>query len=241
MFCDACGAKIPPKSRFCPECGHSLEEMDGQTSVTASSAADVERKLPTMERKGFADLGDYPELTRHLKKSRKIGKVAAVVMSIAPLIGFVLYAGLTGEMEMEEAMLVGSGVSGIFMIFSISFALKEKSRQSSWEGTVIDKKIEKRREKVTEYDETRMVMVAHQIMTIQREGGSKPEKQDFGGNEPVFNYYKVGDRVRHIPGTFHFEKYNKTGDDEVICVMCGGLYDMQQDTRCSLCRLPLLK
>lgn len=241
MFCDACGTKIPLNSRFCPECGHSLEEMDGQKAAAAMSAAEVERKQPARERNGFANLRDYPELTRHLKKSRKIGKVAAVLMSVAPFIGFVLYASLTGEMEMEEAVMVGAGVSGIFMIFSISFALKEKSRQVSWEGTVIDKKIEKRREKVTEYDETRMAMVEHRMITIQKDGGSKPEKHDFGGNEPVFNYYKVGDRVRHIPGAFHFEKYDKTGDDEVICVMCGGLYDMEGDTRCSLCRLPLLK
>lgn len=241
MFCDACGAKIPQGSRFCPECGYNLEDMNSQPADAPEKAPKAEPRQSVKERIGFANLKDYPELTRHLKKSKKIGKVAAIIMSVAPFVGFVLYSGITGDMEMEEALMVGAGVSAIFMIFSISFALKEKSRQVSWEGTVIDKKIEKRREKVTEYDETRMVMVEHRIMTIRRDNGGKLEKADFGGNEPLFNYYKVGDRLRHIPGAFHFDKYDKTGDDEVICVMCGGLYDREQDTRCQLCRLPLLK
>ena len=241
MYCDACGAQIPLDSRFCPECGHGMAETEGQSSVSEDQRAQTQRKPTVRERKGFANLRDYPELTGHLKKSRKMGKVAAVIMSLAPFLGFVLYAGITGDMEMEEAMMVGAGVSVIFMFFAISFAIKEKSRQVSWEGTVMDKKIEKRREKVTEYDETRMVMVDHRIMTIQKDNGSKPEKRDYGGNEQVFDYYRVGDRIRQIPGAFHFEKYDKTGDDEVICVMCGGMYDMEQDTKCSLCRLPLLK
>lgn len=240
MFCDACGAKIPRESRFCPECGQNLEDVDSQKPVMAVSTPEIAQRRGGLERMGFANLRNYPELTRHLNKSRAGGLILAVVMSVAPFIGFVLYAKLTGEMEMKEAVMVGAGVSAVFMFFSMSFALKEKGRQSFWEGTVIDKKIKKQRERVTEYNQTRNVMVAHRIMTIHREGGA-PEEHDFGNNEAVFDYYGVGDRVRHIPGTFYFEKYDKTGDDEVVCVMCGGLYDMKEDTSCSLCRLPLLK
>lgn len=216
-------------------------EVNGQESFDSLHQIDENLKQFPKERKGFADLLQYPELTQFLKKSRKIGKFAVIIMSVAPFTGFMLYASITGDMDINEAIMVGTIVSAIFMFFSISFAIKEKSRQGTWTGSIIDLKREKIYEKVTQFNEVRNVRVQHNIMTICREDRSKPVVRDFGGSEDIFNYYKVGDRVRHIAGAFHLEKYDKTGDEEVICVMCGGLYDIEQDAKCILCRLPLLK
>lgn len=216
-------------------------EVNRQESFDSVQQKDENLKQFPKERKGFADLLQYPELTQFLKKSRKIGKFAVLIMSVAPLTGFLLYASITGNMDINEAIMVGTIVSTIFMFFSISFAIKEKSRQGTWTGSIIDLKREKIYEKVKQYNEVRNVRVEHNIMTIRREDRSKTVVHDFGGSEDIFNYYKVGDRVRHIDGAFHLEKYDKTGDEEVICVMCGGLYDIDHDAKCSFCKLPLLK
>lgn len=241
MYCDACGEKIADSSRFCPACGARLEEMAPNGSAEGMPAAAHSAEAPAERPSDFADLNRFPELTRHMKKSRKIGRFFVLLNSAAPFVGFMLYAAITGEMEMEEALFVGIGVSCIFSIFSILFAIKERARQVSWVGTVVDKRIERRKERVREYDETRMVMVDHRLMTIQREDRSKREVRDYGGNAALFDYYSVGDRVRQIPGAFHLEKQDKRRDDEVICVLCGGLYDKDQDKKCGFCRLPLLK
>ncbi|TFG83112.1 MAG: hypothetical protein E4G74_01700 [Erysipelotrichales bacterium] len=216
-------------------------EINMQASADSVQAIKAELKQLPKVRKGFADLLEYPALTQYLKKSRKIGKFALWIMSLAPFIGFVSYSVLTGDMDIKEALWVGTIVSAIFMVFSISFAVKEKSRQGTWTGTIMDMKREKVVEKVTEFDETRWVKMEHYSMTIHRDDRSKPFLHKLGGNENVFNYYKVGDKVRHIAGAFHLEKYDKTGDGEIICVMCGGLYDIDTDNKCGFCRLPLLK
>lgn len=194
-----------------------------------------------MNNVGFSDMKAYPELTRHLRKSKKIGKVAVVIMGIVPFLGFVGYALATDEMPLQEAFIQGVIVSAIFMVFGLFFAAKEKDRYKEWCGEIVDKKVEMRKEKVTEDEETRKVMVKHLVMTIKREDRSKLEIRDFGAVEGPYGYYKVGDQIKHHAGTYHFEKYDKQGDDTVICVMCGGLYDMKTDSKCQFCKLPLLK
>lgn len=231
MVCTECRAEIPEDSQFCSECGKPVVKQTEPVPVRTA-----------MGRVGYSDLKvAYPEMTRHLAKSKKIGKVAVVLMGIIPFFGFVGYSLVTEEIPFDEAVVLGAVLAAIFMVFGLFFAAKEKDRYREWTGTVVDKKVEMRKEKVEEFDEIRKVMVKHLIMTIRREDCSKPEIRDFGAVEGPYGYYKVGDRIKHHAGTYHFEKYDKQGDGEVICVMCGGLYEMDTDTKCGFCKLPLLK
>ena len=75
-----------------------------------------------------------------------------------------------------------------------------------------------------------------------------PKKRFFGKSrfsiyDPSFKdtkYLKVGDHVRHYWGSKYLEKSVKTGDEDVLCVVCGELCRMQQEI-CYNCRHTLLK
>lgn len=53
-------------------------------------------------------------------------------------------------------------------------------------------------------------------------------------------YYKIGDRVRHHKGYLLPEKYDKSGDDKIVCLACGHLVD-KKEKYCSKCQKILLK
>ena len=55
-----------------------------------------------------------------------------------------------------------------------------------------------------------------------------------------YNYYKIGDKVRHHGGINTFEKYDKTGDTIIFCNACATLCDIDDDV-CFRCKCPLLK
>lgn len=54
------------------------------------------------------------------------------------------------------------------------------------------------------------------------------------------DHYKVGDKVRHYPGLYLFEKEEKKQGDTLICSACGNYIDSDMDD-CPICGLPLLK
>ena len=56
----------------------------------------------------------------------------------------------------------------------------------------------------------------------------------------LYNYFAIGDRVRHHAGLNSYEKYDKTGDAFIPCNACGTLCDMS-DEICFRCKCPLLK
>ncbi len=65
----------------------------------------------------------------------------------------------------------------------------------------------------------------------------------FSVEEPSFHdtdYYKIGDLVRHTKGSKQLEKVLKSGDDDVICLVCGDLCRMQHSI-CFSCRHTLVK
>lgn len=55
-----------------------------------------------------------------------------------------------------------------------------------------------------------------------------------------YDYYRIGDRVRHHGGLNSFEKYDKSRDTIIFCLACGSMNDMQSDV-CTRCKCPLPK
>jgi len=53
-------------------------------------------------------------------------------------------------------------------------------------------------------------------------------------------YYHAGDKVRHHKGFQLPEKYDKSNDDKVVCILCGNLVDKQEEV-CTKCEKVLLK
>ena len=59
-------------------------------------------------------------------------------------------------------------------------------------------------------------------------------------DDTVFNYFKIGDKVRHHGGLNSIEKFDKTGDKIIFCSSCAYLNDVRDDL-CVKCKCLLLK
>ena len=59
-------------------------------------------------------------------------------------------------------------------------------------------------------------------------------------SDRMFAYYSVGDKIKRHAGYDYWEKYDKSGDEDIICIRCGRFTDIDKD-RCDNCKSPLLK
>jgi hypothetical protein len=56
----------------------------------------------------------------------------------------------------------------------------------------------------------------------------------------VYEYYKLGEKVRYHGKLKTFEKFDKSNDDIIFCNACSFLHEISEET-CRNCGCPLLK
>ena len=76
--------------------------------------------------------------------------------------------------------------------------------------------------------------------TIVRKSDGTLHTIEERGNNPMYLWLSKGDRVRYIPFLDAFEKYDKSVDIAMPCLMCGCMNDIGND-RCCKCNKPLFK
>jgi hypothetical protein len=76
-------------------------------------------------------------------------------------------------------------------------------------------------------------------VVIKKDDG-KTYTQSSEDDDTVFNYYQIGDKMRHHGGLNTFEKYDKSNDEIIFCNACAYLNDIKDDY-CVKCKCPLLK
>jgi hypothetical protein len=99
-----------------------------------------------------------------------------------------------------------------------------------------DKKIKKRRD----YGDGNVQYDYLEYSVIVRSDQGKRHVMKWKDNDTLYNYYHVGDRVRHHAGLHSYEKYDKTGEAFVPCSACGTLCNIREEY-CFRCKCPLLK
>ena len=130
MFCENCGAKLGPSI---PGTGETVrrnpqERTQGDTNVRMDIPAP-----------GYSNRINDPEIQKAMKKSKRTSGFFGLFVIPLPLIGFVVYASVTGSVEMADAVKYGPIVSAVFLVFTIISALKQRT-QKSYEGVVTDKR-----------------------------------------------------------------------------------------------------
>ena len=118
-------------------------------------------------------------------------------------------------------------------MFVVIAALQTAKRRidRTWDGTIIDKQVRSKyynNEPHTQY-----------LIKIEKESG-KIKTEKWADYSELFNYYEIGDRVRHHKGLFYYEKYDKSRDSHILCIACRHFNDIQEDF-CTMCKCPLLK
>ncbi len=243
-FCPNCGKPVNSEDKFCENCGASLVMQKRSTAGAAQKEA-VHMGVPAP---GYSRRVNDPEILRAMKKNSAASGIFGFFVIPMPLIGFVLYASITGEMEIEEAVRNGFIVSVIFLVFAIGSALKRRT-EKSYDGVVTNKEIlnqvshrlsysQRRRLGLNDPDKSRETYVTY-VRTSDGKTKKIVETSTLGIS--AWNYLEIGDRFMYHPRlNFPYEKYDKTHEKQLYCVSCLKLNPITAD-RCSRCGVPLLK
>ena len=232
MFCPKCGALLRDGARFCESCGARMDDAGPRQDSSGElygRAPDGSRPAP-----GYSRLLDSEPVRLALEKQQRATRIAGIVLVLLPLLGFLIYGAVSDKMELGRALVTGLVVSAVFGLTTLVVTLKKKLSKP-FEGTLSDKK-----------------HVHHISSSKHRAGRSRNEYflyiTDGDGKRrkkpttvTVYNYLQVGDRLRYLPQFPQpFEKYDKSGDAEIVCMFCGCLSPIDRD-ECAACRNPLLK
>jgi len=159
----------------------------------------------------------------------------SLILAVFAIVGFWLYGTISDEMDNPEALQIGLIIALMFVV--IGFLAGRSKQERDWDGIVIDKK-----EKITHqdigYHGTKAERMVYTVF-IKSETGKIHEIRT-ENDDTVYNYYKIGDKVRRHVRLKSYEKFDKSGDTIIFCNACAFLHDMEEDI-CRNCGCPLLK
>jgi hypothetical protein len=141
-------------------------------------------------------------------------------------------------MDNPEALYIGLGIGGMFLAIALLQVLGRKTSKT-WDGTVINKKISSRRRKKRTGDGGYYWMNYTEYVVFIKDDRGKGHEIVVEDDNTLYNYYQIGDRVRHHGGLNSYEKYDKTGDRIIFCNACASLCDINDEV-CFRCKCPLL-
>jgi hypothetical protein len=237
MFCPQCGADSVKNVKFCTECGSALLQEAAQT-LPNNTAAVEEQPGGQGNLIGYSERIKDPAFARYQRNSAAWSFSFAAILALAAIIGFYIYGETSSEMENPEALYIGLGIGGMFVAIAF-FQTIGRSRSITWDGVVTDKKIQKERRQERSGDQQRWVRYTRYTVVIKTDYG-KTYEVIADDDDTYYNYYKIGDKVRHHKGLNSLEKYDKSGDSIIFCNACSSLNDINDD-RCHRCFCPLLK
>lgn len=238
-FCTECGQRLEEGVKFCPNCGKVVPaEANGQepqnNTYTMNDSRNHTPDCPPNYTPGFSNRIHDPEMKAAVKKNRRASRIFLLIFMPVPVIVAVIYALVTGEMELGQAIIGGAVVSGIILLINFLTGMSH-SAKNAYEAVVIDKKFE--------YTKTEHDTYNHVYKTIVRttDGHKKVIQETSHIPRSAYEYLSVGDRFRYHPQlAYPYEKYDKSKDGFVYCACCMTKNDLSGD-RCQKCGVPLLK
>jgi uncharacterized membrane protein len=189
---------------------------------------------------GFSPRISDPAFAKYIKNTNRWSAIFSIIVAIVAVIGFYI-AGEKGAegMDNPQSLFIGLGVGGMFVVIAL-FQILGRKRSSTWDGTVEDKKVKKKTEKHTYGDGDVRYEDYLEYSVIIRSDTGKKHVLKARDDTTLYNYYRIGDRVRHHAGLNSYEKFDKTGDKFIPCNACASLNDINDDY-CFRCKCPLLK
>jgi hypothetical protein len=142
-------------------------------------------------------------------------------------------------MDNPDAVFIGMGIGGMFIAIAWLTNWSKKGA-ATWDGRVCDKRIEKkvRNRTAADMDYHAREYLLYTVI-FQSESGRTAEIT-VEGDDTLYNYYQVGDMVRHHGRLRTYEKYDKSQDTIIFCNACASLNEITDD-HCFRCNCPLLK
>lgn len=233
MFCSSCGNQIADNSKFCTKCGK--QTLNVNSNNQQSNIHPYSQKYNQMLI-GFSPKINDPAFEKYKRNSALWSYSFAIILALIAIIGFTIYGNSSGEIEWPTSLFYGFGIGGMFIVIAILQNVR-RSLDKTWDGILIDKNTYKQRE----YDDDSNHYSTHTYynLVVEKQNGGKV-KHRFKDLPGIFNYYNIGDRLRHHRGFQYYEKYDKSQDSQIICTACLTMNPIQND-HCTRCKCPLLK
>lgn len=235
MYCSKCGTDNGNSAKFCKQCGNGLA-LAQAPSQSPPVYPPPRYQMAEMMTGGYSTKISSPLYDKYQKNANMYAFIFALVLAVIAMIGFPIYGVTSGEVPMPQALYYGAGIGGMFIVISfIQMILKGKDR--TWDGVVIDKYAVKK----TEYDRANdhhRHFTEYGIKVRNMSGKVITNKTQ---DQPSFyQYYEIGDQVRHHKGLYMYEKYDKSRDTVILCNACMAFNDSKLE-QCPRCKCPVLK
>lgn len=188
---------------------------------------------------GFSSRINDKAFESYVKNTNRWSVIFSVILSVASAVGFFIYGETSSEMENPQALFIGLGIGGMFLLIAI-FTIIGRCKSKTWDGKVFDKKIQKKRRKKSTTDDDYYWVDYDEYYVFIRSDSGEIHEISAEDDDTVYNYYQIGDRVRHHKGLNSYEKYDKSKDSIIFCNACASLNDINDDY-CFRCKCPLLK
>lgn len=215
-------------ARFCAACGRAAAEPAGGRTAAAGG------------RVGYSHRISDPAFAKYIKNSNRWSGIFSIILAVVAVAGFYI-AGEAGAegMENPQALYIGLGIGGMFVVIALIQILR-RNRSRTWDGVVEDKTVKKKTEQHTYGDNDVSYENYLEYTVVVRSEQGKRYYLRAKNDDTKYNYFQIGDRVRHHAGLNSYEKYDKSRDGIVFCNACGTLCDIGDDV-CHRCKCPLLK
>jgi len=229
MYCEHCGTAILDKARFCEGCGAQIStSIDTTPTVNLGSI-------------GYSKRIHDPAFAGYLKNTNRWSAIFSIFLAAAAVLGFYIYGETSNEMENPQALYIGLGIGGMFLIISL-YTIIARKRSKTWDGVVVDKTSKKknRRQSTGNGNNDYEIHYYTEYAVLVRDVHGKTHRITAEDDTTLYDYFRVGDQVRHHAGLNSYEKYDKSNDSIIFCSACATLCDISDDV-CWRCKCPLLK
>ena len=214
-------------TRHCTGCG-------AQTSKATDS-----RPPARGGRVGYSEHIHDPASARYLKNTNRWSTIFSLILAVTAVIGFTIYGEVSGEMDNPQELFIGLGIGGMFLVIAL-FQILGRKRSKTWDGVVVDKTIKPKTRRYDTGNNDSTINYYTVYAVIVREEQGKTHQMTAEDDRTVFDYFQVGDRVRHHARLNPYEKYDKSRDSIIFCNACATKCDIGDDV-CFRCGCPLLK
>lgn len=167
-----------------------------------------------------------PSFNKYLKNTKNYRWQFGFALAISAVLGFYLYGALSEEINNPEALYIGLGIGGMFFLIGIFSSFSGK-KEHSWDGEVVDKAKIKQNNKII-------------FIVYIRDGKQQIHEIRSENDATLYDYYKVGEKVRYHGKLKTYEKYDKSRDDIIFCNACSFMHEISESI-CRNCGCPLLK
>ncbi|MDP3385769.1 MAG: hypothetical protein Q8S24_00940 [Eubacteriales bacterium] len=179
---------------------------------------------------GYSDRINDPAFKKYIRNNKQWAGIFSMILAVIAIGSFAVYGHFSDEMGNPEAFFIGLAIGGMFMVIGLYKIIGIK-QSKTWDGKVTDKLIRHIRKDR---------LIAEYIVVITRDDNGKAYEMTSEDDDTAYNYFCIGDLVRHHGGLNSYEKFDKSKDTINFCNACATLNDVLDD-ECFRCHCPLLK